>query len=95
MHLMTLSLLLNEVVTNSVKHAFERGKRGTISVRLEQETKERFLLSVQDDGPGLAKDSSKGLGFGIMQNLAAQLGGKISVSGQQGMTMRVVFPAHA
>ena len=61
--LMTLSLLLNEVVTNSVKHAFERGKRGTISVRLEQETKERFLLTVQDDGPGLAKDSSKGLGL--------------------------------
>jgi hypothetical protein len=30
-----------------------------------------------------------------MQNLAAQLGGQISFSGQQGMTMRVVFPAHA
>jgi two-component sensor histidine kinase len=60
--LMTLSLLLNEVVTNSVKHALERKTRDYLRPARTRD-KERFLLTVQYDGPGLAKDSSKGLGL--------------------------------
>jgi two-component sensor histidine kinase len=47
----------------------------------------RGLIAI--DGRG------EGLGFKIMQSLAAQLGGHISFSGDKGMTARLVFPKAA
>jgi two-component sensor histidine kinase len=53
------------------------------------------VLTVKDDGRGLKPnyDTSKGLGFNIIENLAGQISGVVMVSGEAGMTTRVVFPA--
>jgi two-component sensor histidine kinase len=94
--LMALSLLLNEAITNSVKHGFGGRERGTVSIRLDLETANRYALTVKDDGVGLADTTQlKGLGSNIMQGLAAQLRGEISFIAEGGMTTRVVFPASA
>jgi two-component sensor histidine kinase len=92
--LMILSLLLNEIVTNSVKHAFVDGQRGTVSIRLEQDAS-GYAMTIKDDGRGLAPsyDTSKGFGFNIVQNLAGQISGVVTFSGKDGMTTSVVFPA--
>ena len=94
--LVTLSLLISEAITNSVKHAFTGGRQGTIWVRLDRDSGDRFALTVRDDGPGLAAGldlaSTRSLGFRIMQSLAEQLGGTISHDGSAGMTTRLVFP---
>jgi two-component sensor histidine kinase len=95
--LMALSLLVNEIITNSVKHGFSEGKGGTVSLRLDEEAANRYALTIKDNGRGIAadQDTSKGLGFTIMRNLAAQLSGEISFSGEGGMRTRIVFPANA
>jgi two-component sensor histidine kinase len=94
----TLSLLLNEIITNSIKHAFAPRSRGTIAIKLDREGGD-YALTVKDDGCGLPAgidfSKSKSIGFRVMQSLAAQLGGKISCSGKEGTTTRVVFPAAA
>jgi len=91
--LMAMSLLLNEAITNSVKHGFNGRDRGTVSIRLDLDTSSHYALTIVDDGNGLASGiEPKGLGSNIMQSLAAQLGGKISFVTERGTTTRVVFP---
>jgi two-component sensor histidine kinase len=94
--LMMLSLLLNEVVTNSIKHAFSDQQKGTISIRLNQEANQ-YALTITDNGRGFLPTpvGEKGLGFSIMENLATQLGGDIHFSGEKGMRTRIVFPSAA
>jgi two-component sensor histidine kinase len=92
--LMALSLLLNEALTNSVKHGFSGRERGTVSIRLDLDHANRYALTIEDDGNGLTSDAElKGLGTNIMQSLAEQLRGEITFVGEGGMTTRVVFPA--
>ncbi|EQA44323.1 histidine kinase [Leptospira broomii serovar Hurstbridge str. 5399] len=50
-------LIVNELISNSLKHAFPNGRKGTITVRLE-ERQNGLALCVMDDGVGLPKDSS-------------------------------------
>ncbi len=78
--LTTLSLLVTELVTNSLKHAFaEEG--GTITLKLERLDPQRLTLTVSDNGRGVPAGvditASKGLGTRIVQSLAAQLGGEV------------------
>lgn len=96
--LVTLSLLVAEVVTNALKHAFRDGRGGQILVSLDPEDGGRnVVLRVADDGPGFPPDdgrapSSRSLGFGIMHSLAAQLGGTLEFPAGQGGVVRLSFP---
>jgi len=93
--LMAISLLVNEAITNSVKHGFAGREGGTVSIRLDLDAADRYALTIEDDGIGLAPGiaAPDGLGSSIMRGLAAQLGGEITFSGVRGMTTRIVFPA--
>ena len=95
--LTTLSLLVIEVVTNALKHAFTPGERGTVSVRLEQLDPGRMSLTISDDGRGIPASfdpsASKSLGFRISQGLAAQLGGTMTYAGGKGTTVTLEFAA--
>ncbi|ACA19180.1 signal transduction histidine kinase [Methylobacterium sp. 4-46] len=77
--LTTLSLLVVEVVTNALKHAFPPGGPGTITIRLDRLGAGRARLTIADDGRGLSagfdRQVGSRLGFRIVQSLAAQLGG--------------------
>ncbi|ACL56668.1 sensor histidine kinase [Methylobacterium nodulans] len=94
--LTTLSLLVVEVVTNAIKHAFPDGARGTITIRLEPLAAGRLLLTITDDGRGLPADFDQQvrdrLGFRIIQNLAAQLGGQVRYESKGGTVARLEFP---
>ena len=93
--LTTLSLLVVEVVTNALKHAFPVGARGTITITLEQLADARLALTIADNGRGMPKgfdpSTSKSLGYRISQGLAGQLGGTMSYGGQTGTIVRVEF----
>jgi two-component sensor histidine kinase len=96
--LVALGLLINELVTNSVKHAFANGEAGTISITLEEDAGKRFTLTVQDDGKGLPlgldRVNGGSLGWRIMESLAVQLRGEfLWIEQQQGTAARLVFPA--
>lgn len=92
--MLTLSLLVTEAITNSLKHAFKGGEQGTISIGFERGD-DGYAVTVQDSGPGLPEgfsiENSPSLGFKIMNSLAGQLGGEITFSGP-GMSTRLVFP---
>src|SRR6187397_2928727 len=78
----SLALIVNELVTNAVKHAFPNGHEGHIFVRLVRQDANTALVSVRDDGIGLPPDFdlslSKGLGMRIVAALAKQLGADIA-----------------
>ena len=93
--LITLSQLVAEVVMNSLKHAFPDGAGGRISIALTRHDASRLELVISDNGRGLGGAPPRpggGLGGRIVENLGAQLGGKVSVVDAGGVTTRLVFP---
>ena len=94
--LMTLSLLVSELVTNSLKHGFAGRPGGNIWLTLHPFDGDKLELTVRDDGNGMPADydplSSNGLGTLITQALSQQLNGTLHIEGQGGTTARLVFP---
>ena len=91
-----LGLILNEAVTNSVKHAFgEAG--GRISVKLTAGVGYgEARLTVADNGRGIQNPRSGGSGLRLISSLARQLGGEVEqASSDQGTTTTVTFPVIA
>lgn len=91
-----LSLLANELITNSYKHAFTDRKNGSVRIYLEKKD-EGFLFIVQDDGKGV-RDSDKldkpdSFGYTIIHGLVRQLQGRISFhSPGNGLRVETWFP---
>jgi two-component sensor histidine kinase len=89
-------LMVNELVTNALVHAFPDGRQGTISLDLKQVNDEVFL-SVEDDGVGFdsthAGRSSKSLGLRLIDLLAQQLQGTAVFRSGPGSRCDVRFPA--
>ena len=76
----SLGLIITELVINSLKHAFPEQKHGKIIVDYRSDVP-NWTLSVKDDGIGMPTDAPKpGLGTGIIEALARQLGGHIRVA---------------
>jgi PAS domain S-box-containing protein len=94
-------LVLNELLTNSVKHAFPEGRSGRILVALHCEDGDRVTLLVADDGAGMPDGfdlkESRSLGLKIVDILARQLGGTLHVEKELGTSFALVFrkPAEA
>lgn len=88
-------LIINELVSNSLKHAFPGGTGGSINITLRPAGAERLTLIVADDGVGLpggfdARDTPS-LGLQLVNTLARQLGGKVSVAEGAGTTFSITF----
>jgi two-component sensor histidine kinase len=75
-----LALLVNELITNSAKYAYP-GKACRVWLKIAQISSEEVLISVRDEGVGLAPDfdlaRQKGLGMRIVSAFATQLGGEL------------------
>jgi two-component sensor histidine kinase len=92
-----LGLLINEILTNSFKHAFQGKKNGEVYVRILPITSETLEISVGDDGIGmpeaLASSSPESLGFSLIQSLTEQLEGEITFqTGNKGTHYRLLIP---
>lgn len=78
-----VGLVLNELVTNSVRHAFPAGRSGTIVVRVTRPEGDLVVLDVTDDGIGLPAEfeleRGAGLGLRLCRLLARQIGGELLV----------------
>ena len=96
-----IGLMVNELITNSLKYAFPDRRDGRIKLRLQQEDAEHLALSVADNGVGkVAGTSPKGTGFGsqLIQLLTQQLQGVMQESVGDGTSVtfrlkRVLHPA--
>jgi two-component system, sensor histidine kinase PdtaS len=70
-----LGLIVNELVTNSFKHAFPNDRPGKIIVGLQ--VAEDIVLTVTDDGVGCSEDAPEGLGSRLLRSMAHQIGGTL------------------
>jgi PAS domain S-box-containing protein len=89
-------LIVNELVTNALKHAFPDGRSGRISISLEQADNGYCRIIVADDGVGLPDaiqlDNATSLGFQLVPLLADQLGGQLSIERTQGTRFILSIP---
>lgn len=87
-------LLLNELVSNCLKHAFPSGRAGSIRVQLKR-VGPNLELTVADDGvgfPDTAPRSTHSMGLRLIQGLAGQLKGRVEYLAGDGTQVRVTFP---
>jgi two-component sensor histidine kinase len=89
-------LIVNELVTNALKHAFPNGRAGTIKVELRRADGEQVELCVRDDGIGMTGGPKPAgvngsLGLDLIYTFAEQLEAKIQVSTEQGTEFRLTF----
>lgn len=95
-HAQPLGLLIHELFSNCIRHAFPHGK-GTIHVTLENPDSTSFILEVADDGVGLPPSfdpkESQSTGFNLVYLLGeGQLGGKLLIKSEQGTRVTLTFP---
>jgi PAS domain S-box-containing protein len=91
----TCGLIVNELVSNSLKHAFRDGRAGAVSVRFERRAAGALALAVSDTGPGFpAAPPPEGhgtTGIQLVGVLCEQLGGRAELTGDAGMRFQVLF----
>ncbi len=87
-------LIINELISNSLKHAFPENRKGQIRIELRKE-QEKSLLIVADDGVGFPKDmdfhNSNSLGVQLVSMLTEQLNGTIELHSDGKTEFRVLF----
>lgn len=89
----SIGLIVNEALTNAVKHAFPNGRSGCVRLSLKKEAPWRACLAIADNGVGSSFHASNGLGLTLMQGLAARFGGRISQHrSEEGFGLRCEFP---
>ncbi len=91
-----VGLIVNELLTNALKHAFPDGRKGTIQISLRKLENDEIELTVEDDGLGLPEDyeqiSAETLGLQIVNSLVRiQLGGSISIDRESGTAFHIRF----
>ena len=91
-----LGLIVNELVSNSLKYAFPRGLRGEIQVLLQGSAPGAYTLIVSDNGVGLPGGGldvsrSKTLGLQLVHTLAGQIGGTVDLRRGKGTEFRISF----
>ncbi len=88
-------LIVTELVSNSLKHAFPSGGEGEISVEICRDRKGKSTLTVRDTGTGLPEGidfrSSPSLGLKLVMDLIQQLNGTVEVGRENGTEFKIVF----
>ncbi|MFN8152708.1 MAG: PAS domain S-box protein [Bacteroidia bacterium] len=88
-------LIVNEIVTNAFKYAFNNRAGGIIVISLRLQG-EYYVLEVCDDGPGLPEGinwaEAKTMGFTLVRTLSAQLKGALSIENKNGARVVLTFP---
>ena len=88
-----MGLILNEIISNSLKHAFP-ARKGIINIGLKSE-KNKYVLEVNDNGIGFKKDfnveTDSHLGIQLIYMLTEQLGGDIKLDRKDGVSYSMIF----
>ena len=88
-------LIVNELVSNALKHAFPDGRTGEVAVELHRSESGEFLLRVKDDGVGFPKAldfrHTETLGMQIVVTLVDQIDGTIEVGASAGTDFQIRF----
>ncbi|MBC1236678.1 PAS domain S-box protein [Nostoc sp. 2RC] len=90
------SLIIHELVSNSLKYAFPANTNGSICIQLYLSDDNNLILKVSDDGVGLPPDFDlqkiASLGLQLVDALTYQLAGTINITGENGVQCQLKFP---
>ena len=90
-----IGLIINEAVTNSIKHAFPGKTGGNIDIVLRSLDDDRMLLEIADDGVGLKADydihRAKTMGMELIDSLNQQIDGTMTVENRGGLFISIIF----
>ncbi|MES2566540.1 MAG: tetratricopeptide repeat protein [Bacteroidota bacterium] len=94
-----LAMVVNELITNSIKYAFLNQKEGLISVTLTKDQKEDqknqlWMLIIRDNGKGLAPESERrkdSLGLKLVSIMTRQIGGTLTSKNDLGAVFSIAF----
>ncbi len=82
--IISLGLIVNEIITNSIKYAFNPKEKGIIYLKIEQYTEYTYQLNIGDNGIGFSKENSEkpsnSMGLKLIESLARQIKGDIKKS---------------
>jgi len=88
-------LVINELITNALKHGLKNGRPGTIRVELRKAEEGKLRLSVEDDGVGLPAGFDihhvESMGLQLVCTLSEQLDATIVVNGASGASFALTF----
>ncbi|MDJ1480954.1 histidine kinase dimerization/phosphoacceptor domain -containing protein [Cytophagaceae bacterium YF14B1] len=90
-----LGLILNEVITNSIKYAFPGTREGLITISFKQTHGNQYILAVMDNGVGLPanfdSNTTGSLGVSLIRGLSEDIDGKVCIESNHGTTVLVDF----
>lgn len=90
-----LGLILNELLTNSLKHGFPENREGEVTVELHSISENEYELSVSDDGIGFPENidykNTDSLGMRIVNSLTEQIEGKLAINRDNGTKFIIRF----
>jgi PAS domain S-box-containing protein len=92
---MTCGMIVEELLANSLKHAYAVGKGGRIQIELQAQAEGAYLLQVSDDGVGISKDgvqrNPSSLGLELVNLLVEKLGGTVELQNGPGTAWGIEF----
>ncbi len=90
-----LGLIINEIVSNSLKYAFPNNSTGKITITLVKLEENKYQISIEDNGIGLPEDfnlrETNTLGLQLVNSLVTQLDGEIKLSSNNGTKFEIKF----
>ncbi len=91
------AIIINELVTNSIKHAFNGSKNGKIDVTMKMSA-DKYLLTVKDNGIGIPSglniNESKSLGMHLINTLSEQLDAELKFDNSTGTSCTLLFSSN-
>jgi PAS domain S-box-containing protein len=91
-------LIINELITNSLKYAFPNKEKGKIKISLKKETDDLFQLIVQDNGIGVPEgfdfEQTKSFGLHLVKILSEQINGEATLENKNGTIGKINFKGY-
>jgi len=89
-------LIINELVSNSMKYAFPQNRYGNIKVSLQPDKENNLILTIKDNGIGMPLNfktlNPQSLGLELVKLMVKQLSGKMAIDGTAGTAVTITFP---
>jgi two-component sensor histidine kinase len=90
-----LGLIINEIVSNSLKHGFPGSTKGEVLITLQSSDEGKVILKIMDTGigipDGIEMENPETLGLQLVNDLVIQIGGRIELIRKKGTVFKIIF----
>lgn len=89
--ILSCGLIINELVTNSIKYAF-KDKNSYLKISLKEDNNKNIILIIQDNGDTFDESKPKGIGLELVEMSVKQLNGEFNMDTFNGVKIQINFP---